>query len=263
MKSTSIGTVRRILAGTTNRSWHPILVVALGLGAAGVMAQEVSRGGGQAKGEGPSRPGPAFAAGSLGTTNVQAPEPEDTNSPVNQIREQLRAVKAKVDDAVKIAAAALNSTPEKQEANVRALAGQLRGFAKSDVGSDSEICKHADLLIKAMQQDILDGEKQAADGKLKSRAARESLVQTVRDVRVDLEVLRDTRASADKTRAKLLAQADELEDEAVAIAFAEHCIQHQHAAKAYEAAMQSVEKFADDLALIVGSVARPTAARID
>ena len=173
------------------------------------LAQDRFPGPGQVKGGGASRLGPALAVGSPGSTNAEPGELADTNSTVAQIREQLRAVKAKVDEAVKQAKEALGSTPEKQEGKVRALAGQLREFAKNDVGEGSEICKNADLLIKAMEVDIRDGEQRATNSNLKSRAAREAIVQTVRDVKVDLEVLMDTRASADKTRVKLIAQADE------------------------------------------------------
>lgn len=182
------------------------------------------------------------------TASSTAPK---TNSPVAQIQRELEQIKAQVEASVKQLQAAVASNSAQRAERVSKLAAEIRDLGTKDLGDESKILKGADALIAKMRASVAKARALSTDPKIEARDAYAAVLLRLEP---ELAKLIDAKSSVAKIRAELFRQAESLQANADAIAFADDADQDIVASATFRRALSDVVEFARRLELLINQV---------
>jgi hypothetical protein len=194
--------------------------------------------------------GPSLKLATAGATNA-APATGDTNSPVAQIQGHLEKVRTTIEASVKEMQEAVASSPSQHAAKVSNLANQIRDLAAKDLGDESAVVKGADALMAKMRNSVAQARAKSSDPSVRSR---DLYGEVLLRLEAELGKLIDAKASVQRIRFELLAQADALASDADAIGFAEDSNQAILASTAFRKCLGEVVEFTRRLELLIHQV---------
>lgn len=179
------------------------------------------------------------------------PATDDTNSPVAQIRADLEKVKRKIDASVKDMEQAVASTATEHADRVSRLATQIREIATKDIGDDGRLIKGAEALLGKMRESVAEARAKASAPNIRKR---DMYAKVLRRLETELHKLEEARASVERIRSELIAQADALSGDAEAIGFAAHANDIITASEGFRNTLSEVVEWTRHLELLIHQV---------